>query len=76
MKYFGIKGLPTAVAVGALMAFTQPVSADGLNCEPGETYIMNVMVSGHPYWVPVYQGFKQAAAAFGCETVFFWNARL
>jgi ribose transport system substrate-binding protein len=39
-------------------------------CEPGETYVMNVMVSAHPYWVPVYQGFKQAAAAMGCETVF------
>jgi ribose transport system substrate-binding protein len=31
---------------------------------------MNVMVSAHPYWVPVYQGFKQAAEAMGCETVF------
>ncbi|WP_241239843.1 substrate-binding domain-containing protein [Silicimonas algicola] len=31
---------------------------------------MNVMVSSHPYWVPVYQGFKQAAEAFGCEAVF------
>ena len=39
-------------------------------CEPGETYVMNVMVSAHPYWVPVYQGFKQAAEAMGCETVF------
>jgi ribose transport system substrate-binding protein len=42
----------------------------GLRCEPGETYVMNVMVSAHPYWVPFYQGFKQAAAMFGCETVF------
>jgi ribose transport system substrate-binding protein len=31
---------------------------------------MNVMVSAHPYWVPVYQGFKQAAEALGCRTVF------
>jgi ribose transport system substrate-binding protein len=28
------------------------------------------MVSAHPYWVPVYQGFKQAAAAMGCKTIF------
>jgi ribose transport system substrate-binding protein len=39
-------------------------------CKEGETYIMNVMVSAHPYWVPVYQGFKQAAEAMGCETIF------
>ncbi|MDF2374046.1 MAG: substrate-binding domain-containing protein [Rhizobiaceae bacterium] len=39
-------------------------------CEPGETYIMNVMVSGHPYWVPVYQGMKQAAEAMGCDVIF------
>ncbi|MEI6573402.1 MAG: substrate-binding domain-containing protein [Alphaproteobacteria bacterium] len=39
-------------------------------CKPGETYVMNVMVSGHPYWVPVFQGFKQAAEALGCKAVF------
>ncbi|HKJ61088.1 MAG TPA: substrate-binding domain-containing protein [Hyphomicrobiales bacterium] len=39
-------------------------------CKEGETYIMNVMVSAHPYWVPVYQGFKQAAEAMGCKTIF------
>ena len=39
-------------------------------CAPGDTYIMNVMVSAHPYWVPVYEGFKQAAEAMGCEVVF------
>ena len=60
---------PAAVALS--MASATPVQAEsGLRCEPGETYIMNVMVSGHPYWVPVYQGFKQAAEAFGCETIF------
>ena len=31
---------------------------------------MNVMVSAHPYWVPVFEGFKQAAEAMGCEAVF------
>lgn len=31
---------------------------------------MNVMVSAHAYWVPVYQGFKQAAEAMGCKTAF------
>ena len=36
-------------------------------CAPGETYVMNVMVSAHPYWVPVYQGFKQAAEAMGVD---------
>ena len=55
--------------VGTALA-SAPAAAAGIMCEPGETYVMNVMVSSHPYWVPVYQGFKQAAEAFGCETVF------
>ncbi|MBO9475240.1 MULTISPECIES: substrate-binding domain-containing protein [unclassified Shimia] len=61
------------MALCAALSLTTAVGvaqADTLKCDPGETYIMNVMVSGHPYWVPVYQGFKQAAAAFGCETIF------
>ena len=45
-------------------------AGNGFQCEEGETYVMNVMVSAHPYWVPVYQGFKQAAEAMGCETAF------
>ncbi len=61
-RVFTIAALAGSVAATA--------SAEGIMCEPGETYFMNVMVSGHPYWVPVYQGFKQAADAFGCETVF------
>nr|WP_245625552.1 substrate-binding domain-containing protein [Ahrensia marina] len=52
------------------LSATTASAEGGLKCESGETYIMNVMVSSHPYWVPVYQGFKQAAEAFGCETVF------
>jgi ribose transport system substrate-binding protein len=65
----------TAAAAAATMtlalASTGGASAQSkFQCEPGETYVMNVMVSAHPYWVPVYQGFKQAAAAMGCETVF------
>jgi ribose transport system substrate-binding protein len=66
------------VAVSALVACTTPTApnepsaqgADGFACADGETYVMNVMVSAHPYWVPVYQGFKQAAEAMGCETSF------
>ena len=49
---------------------TPPAAGTGFQCEDGETYVMNVMVSAHPYWVPVYQGFKQAAEAMGCETAF------
>lgn len=37
-------------------------------CEPGETYVMNVMVSGVEYWFPVYEMFKQAGQQMGCET--------
>lgn len=65
-----INCLIASVAITAATAVAAPAVAGGMECEPGETYIMNVMVSSHPYWVPVYQGFKQAAAAFGCETVF------
>ena len=37
-------------------------------CKPGETYVMNVMVTGVEYWFPVYEMFKQAAHEMGCET--------
>ncbi len=61
---------PVAAAI-LLGASVGEAPAQGkFQCEPGETYVMNVMVSAHPYWVPVYQGFKQAAAAMGCNTVF------
>ena len=64
--------LVPATAAACLMMGTMTHAQDTgpLRCAPGETYVMNVMVSAHPYWVPVYQGFKQAAAAFGCETAF------
>lgn len=69
-KFF--KAGAVAVLTGALAsAGIQTAQAQSqFQCEPGEIYIMNVMVSAHPYWVPVYQGFKQAAEAMGCETVF------
>ena len=38
--------------------------------EPGEKYVMNVMVSGVEYWFPVYEMFKQAGQQFGCETAY------
>lgn len=71
MKKFTLAGLAAAAMMSASLAPIGTASAQsGFHCEPGETYIMNVMVSAHPYWVPVYQGFKQAAEAMGCETVF------
>jgi ribose transport system substrate-binding protein len=66
--------ITAAVAAGTVALTFASVGAAGaqskFQCEPGETYVMNVMVSAHPYWVPVYQGFKQAAQAMGCQTVF------
>ena len=60
-----------ALALSALGTGTSAQAEGSFACKPGETYIMNVMVSAHPYWVPVYEGFKQAAAAMGgCETIF------
>ena len=62
---------PAAATMTLALASAGVASAQSkFQCEPGETFVMNVMVSAHPYWVPVYQGFKQAAAAMGCETVF------
>jgi ribose transport system substrate-binding protein len=65
-----LKAVLVSAALSTAVLSAMPANANGLKCETGETYIMNVMVSGHPYWVPVYQGFKQAAEAFGCETIF------
>ncbi|MEC9344102.1 MAG: substrate-binding domain-containing protein [Pseudomonadota bacterium] len=71
MNRIGLAGLVAAATVSLGLASAGGAAAQSkFQCEPGETYIMNVMVSAHPYWVPVYQGFKQAAAAMGCETVF------
>ena len=71
MKNTTLRGAVAAVVLSASATIgTSAIAQDTLRCAPGETYIMNVMVSSHPYWIPVYQGFKQAAAAFGCKTVF------
>lgn len=71
MRLFGLAGALTAAAMAlTLTAPNEATAQSKFQCEPGETYIMNVMVSAHPYWVPVYQGFKQAAEAMGCETIF------
>jgi ribose transport system substrate-binding protein len=71
MRLFGLAGALTAAAMALTLMTTNDAAAQSkFQCEPGETYIMNVMVSAHPYWVPVYQGFKQAAEAMGCETIF------
>jgi ribose transport system substrate-binding protein len=61
----------TAAATSIIALAQGPAAAESkFACEPGETYIMNVMVSAHPYWVPVFEGFKQAAEAMGCEVIF------
>lgn len=64
--------LAISMTVGATAVGTIIANAEGSKfaCEPGETYYMNVMVSSHPYWVPVFQGYKQAAEAMGCKAVF------
>ena len=71
MRLFGLAGALTAAAMALTLMTTNDAAAQSkFQCEPGEIYIMNVMVSAHPYWVPVYQGFKQAAEAMGCKTIF------
>lgn len=70
MKTIGLAGAVATVLMSLAVASNSASAQEGFKCEPGETYVMNVMVSAHPYWVPVYQGFKQAAEAMGCETIF------
>ncbi|AVW92136.1 substrate-binding domain-containing protein [Celeribacter baekdonensis] len=57
----GFAGMASAEGVD------EPWAESPFRCEPGETYVMNVMVSGVEYWFPVYEMFKQAAHQFGCE---------
>ncbi|MBM2714416.1 substrate-binding domain-containing protein [Mesorhizobium caraganae] len=71
MNRIGLAGVLSAAVMTLTLAMPGAASAESkFQCKPDETYVMNVMVSAHPYWVPVYQGFKQAAAAMGCKTVF------
>lgn len=64
---FTMKGVLVASAMSCAMPAVS-AAENPFRCEPGETYVMNVMVSGVEYWFPVYEMFKQAAQQFGCET--------
>ncbi|WP_116134174.1 substrate-binding domain-containing protein [Tropicimonas sp. IMCC34043] len=70
MKTFLIAAAAVSLGVSAVQAqdLDAPWPETPFKCEPGETYVMNVMVSGVEYWFPVYEMFKQAAHQFGCET--------
>ena len=71
MNKFEWAGAFSAATMALALTLTSGVAAQNkFQCKPDETFVMNVMVSAHPYWVPVYQGFKQAAAAMGCKTAF------
>ena len=66
MKKFLI-GLAAGVS---MLAATAAQAESKYQCKEGETYVMNVMVSGVEYWFPVYEAFKQAAQAMGCKTAY------
>ena len=73
MTRLSLRSLLAATAVAASVSTfgaSQASAESAFACQPGDTYIMNVMVSGHPYWVPVFEGFKQAASSMGCEVTF------
>ena len=60
-----------AVAAGVSMLASVAHAQDSkFKCSEGETYYMNVMVSGVEYWFPVYEAFKQAAQSMGCKTAY------
>lgn len=72
MKIKYLAAAAASLVVAAASAATAqdadtPWEESPFRCEPGETYVMNVMVSGVEYWFPVYEMFKQAAHQFGCE---------
>ncbi|MGO2281668.1 MULTISPECIES: substrate-binding domain-containing protein [Vibrio] len=67
--------LATATVALSILSATSPAMAEtkaptAFKCKPGETYYMNVMVSGVEYWFPVYEMMKQAAQSMGCKTVY------
>lgn len=69
MKNFILSMLTgTALTVAAGQALAQ--DAPQFRCKDGETYVMNVMVSGVEYWFPVYEMFKQAGQSLGCKTAY------
>jgi ribose transport system substrate-binding protein len=70
MRHLKALVLSGASAVALVGGNSAAMAEGGLGCEAGETYVMNVMVMGHPYWIPVFEGFKQAAEALGCQAVF------
>lgn len=67
MRKILISALTVALLSGAA-ATVQAQEASPFRCKPGETYVMNVMVSGVEYWFPVYETFKEAAHEMGCKT--------
>ena len=76
-----MKALPktlalTGFAVSALLLSPASGSARSkFACEPGETYVMNVMVSGITTGCRSIEGFKQAASD-GLRDGLFGHARL
>jgi ribose transport system substrate-binding protein len=73
MKTFTAALLAGAIAVAGMGMTTAAARAEETSpfrCKEGETYAMNVMVSGVEYWFPVYEMFKQAAHQMGCKTVY------
>lgn len=65
------KSLIAALAAGMVLSTTAvKAEGDAFRCKEGETYYMNVMVSGVEYWFPVYEMFKQAAQSMGCKTAY------
>jgi len=65
-----ILALATGVALSAGAAQAGAADAPEFRCKEGETYVMNVMVSGVEYWFPVYEMFKQAGKSLGCNTAY------
>ncbi len=68
MKKLLISALTVSLLSGAAASVQAQETSPFPRCKPGETYVMNVMVSGVEYWFPVYEMFKEAARELGCKT--------
>lgn len=63
-------GLMAGAALAVGTTSVQAADTPQFRCKEGETYVMNVMVSGVEYWFPVYEMFKQAGQSLGCKTAY------
>lgn len=69
LKFSSLTAAAALLCAGVVSAQAGAPTTE-FRCQPGETYYMDVMMSGIEYWKPVYETMKQAAHALGCKTAY------